>query len=294
MISMPRNVHAITGSTMHAPRRTHLVLAVLLGLTKCSAVVLAQNAVADSKSEPTAKERASTVVTFTTQEDHRDMQKQLGISKLRPGPSGNPSDANAANTDESKANPYPNLPEVLTLKSGEQVTTPEIWWKQRRPEIVEDFEREVLGRVPQDVPGVTWELVGTEEKKLGETVVIQKQLNGKVDHSACPEIEVNISMVVVTPKDATEKIPVLMMFGFTGFEPRAGRFRGFGGRGFGPPGGEPPATQQLVERGWGYAKISPATIQADNGAGLTRGIIGLTNKGQPRKPDDWGSLRAWA
>jgi hypothetical protein len=36
------------------------------------------------------------------------------------------------------------------------------------------------------------------------------------------------------------------------------------------------------------------SIQADNGAGLTKGIIGLVNKGQPRKPDDWGSLRAWA
>ena len=32
----------------------------------------------------------------------------------------------------------------------------------------------------------------------------------------------------------------------------------------------------------------------DNGAGLRRGIIGLCNHGQPRKPDDWGALRAWA
>ncbi|HJT30757.1 MAG TPA: hypothetical protein VJ783_01735, partial [Pirellulales bacterium] len=52
--------------------------------------------------------------------------------------------------------------------------------------------------------------------------------------------------------------------------------------------------ETLVKADWGYAMISPASIQADNGAGLTRGIIGLTNHGQPRKPDDWGSLRAWA
>jgi len=38
----------------------------------------------------------------------------------------------------------------------------------------------------------------------------------------------------------------------------------------------------------------PNSIQADNGAGLTQGIIGLVNKGNYRKPDDWGSLRAWA
>jgi hypothetical protein len=53
-------------------------------------------------------------------------------------------------------------------------------------------------------------------------------------------------------------------------------------------------TQQLLAAGWGYALIDPASIQADNGAGITRGIIGLVNKGQPRKPDDWGALRAWA
>lgn len=38
----------------------------------------------------------------------------------------------------------------------------------------------------------------------------------------------------------------------------------------------------------------PTTVQADNGGGLTAGIIGLVNKGQLRKKDDWGSLKAWA
>jgi hypothetical protein len=50
----------------------------------------------------------------------------------------------------------------------------------------------------------------------------------------------------------------------------------------------------LIARGWGYATMNPGSVQADNGAGLTQGIIGLVNKGQPRKPDDWGSLKAWA
>ena len=52
--------------------------------------------------------------------------------------------------------------------------------------------------------------------------------------------------------------------------------------------------EQLIADGWGYALLNPGSIQADNGAGLTKGIIGLVNKGQPRKPDDWGALRAWA
>ncbi|MBZ5582454.1 MAG: acetylxylan esterase, partial [Acidobacteriia bacterium] len=35
------------------------------------------------------------------------------------------------------------------------------------------------------------------------------------------------------------------------------------------------------------------SYQADNGAGLTKGIIGLCNLGERRKADDWGALRAW-
>ncbi len=58
--------------------------------------------------------------------------------------------------------------------------------------------------------------------------------------------------------------------------------------------GDPPNTWQLVAAGWGFALFDPASVQADDGAGLTRGIIGLVNKGQPRTPEDWGALRAWA
>src|SRR3954463_15146207 len=91
---------------------------------------------------------------WTAAEDHRNMMEQLGIKALRPGPSGNEQDPNHANYDESKANPFPDLPPVLTLKNGRRVTTRE-QWRQRRAEIAEDFEREVLGRIPKQVPGVT-------------------------------------------------------------------------------------------------------------------------------------------
>lgn len=236
------------------------------------------------------------IAKFTTQEDHQHMLQLLGITKLRPGKSGNPTATNAANTDEALATPFESLPELLTMRDGSAVNSPEDWWNQRRPELIEDVEREVIGHVPSHVPKVSWEVIATEEKKLGAVDVVQKQLEGKVDRSWCPEIEVTISMVLVTPKSATAPVPVLMMFGFTGFEPWAEEFRKRFNRGgmTPPPGSEPPASQQLIERGWGVATISPSTIQADNGEGLTRGIVGLTNRGQPRRAEDWGALRAWA
>jgi hypothetical protein len=280
----------------------------------------------------TASDNYPAPVNFTAAQDHQNMMDQLGIKALRPGPSGNEADANHANYDESLANPYPNLPDVLTLKNGKKVTTPAMWWNQRRPEIVEDMEREVYGRVPKDVPKVTWTVKVTDKEWIGFNPVIAKQLIGHVDNSAYPLIDVNINMTLVVPANAKGPVPVLMMFGrsalpapaqpdpeslekinsavkellvknhpelqsifdqYPAYNPIAAQSSPFSP--FGPkPVGDPPTPQQLIADGWGYVLIDPTSFQADNGAGLTRGIIGLVNKGQPRKPDDWGALRAWA
>jgi lysophospholipase L1-like esterase len=231
---------------------------------------------------------------WTAEQDHQNMMDQLGIKALRPGPSGDERRPDHANYDEALANPYPNLPDVLTLKNGKKVTTPDAWWNQRRPEIVEDFDREVFGRVPKNVPHVTWTVTKTVNATVGSHPAIGRQLVGHVDNSAYPGITVDIQMTLVTPADAKGPVPVMMMFGGrplpgTPLPPMPP------GRGFPPgPAGDPPPTDQLIDDGWGYAAINPVSIQADNGAGLTKGIIGLVNQGQPRKPDDWGALRAWA
>jgi hypothetical protein len=239
---------------------------------------------------------------WTAAQDHQNMMDQLGIKALRPGPSGNENAPNHANYDEATANPFPNLPEVLTLKNGKNVTTAAMWWNQRRPEIVEDFEREVLGRIPKTAPKVTWEVTKTAEATVGDHRVIGKQLLGHVDNSSDPDIQVDIQMTLVLPADAKEPVPVMMMFGGRTIPEVAFPAPVFPGRGGAPGQGAPvtppanadlPATEQLVADGWGFASINPGSIQADNGAGLTKGIVGLVNRGQPRKPDDWGALRAW-
>jgi len=229
---------------------------------------------------------------WTTADDHRNMMEQLGIKALRPGPSGNESAPNHANYDESIANPFPNYPEILRLKNGEAVTTPESWWRKRRPEIVEDFEREVLGRVPANVPRINWTVIKTVNDKVGPFPVVARELVGRADNSAFPDISVEIQMVVVTPAWSQKPVPLMMMFGRPALPsaPVPEQFARFAAL----AGTDPPSTVQLIGSGWGYAQLAPASIQADNGAGLTKGIIGLSNKGRPRKPDDWGALRAWA
>ena len=246
-------------------------------------------------------------VQLTAQQDHKRLLDLLKIEKLRPGANGNnPKAENAVNYDESKANPFPDLPDPLVMKDGQKVTTPEMWWSKRRPEIVEDFNREVYGRVPKNMPKVTWEATSTTNEKNGEVPVIVKNLVGHVDNSAYPQITVDIQLTLTTPANANGPVPVMMEFGFGGFGPGGPRPGGPGATskgaapkavrpgGFGGVPSGPTWQQQILAKGWGYAIIVPTSFQADNGAGLTKGIIGLCNKGQPRKLEDWGSLRAWA
>lgn len=294
-------------------------------------LLLGVNCVAMAQQMPIDSSRYPHFTTFTAQQDQANMMQQLGIKKLRPGPSGNQADANHDNEDELLANPCPQLPELLIGGNGKKITTPEQWWNLRRPEIAAGFEKEMYGKLPPETPKVTWITKVTDFEFVARTPVIAKQLIGHVDNSAYPLIDVNINMVLVLPLNVKGPVPVLIMFGFPALPAPAqpspadmdkinaafkemmvksdpsmkaifDRYPAYtpvtrlpGPNFFAPAtNGDPPPTEQLLAAGWGYCTLEPNSVQADNGAGLTRGIIGLVNKGQPRKPDDWGALRAWA
>ncbi len=263
--------------------------------------------------------------------NQENMMQQLGIKTLRPGASGNESDPNHANYDESLANPCPDLPELLLTRKGKKVGNTQVWWDERRPEIVEDFEREVYGRLPENIPYVNWSVTITDHEFVRRTTVIAKQLVGRVENNAYPSLDVAINAILVVPTNVKGPVPVLMMFGRPSFPapaqpsekdlvkinksfkemmierdpemktlfdkyPAYSPITKLPGPNFWEPlpEGDLPSTEQLLAAGWGYMTLEPSSIQADNSAGLRSGIIGLTNKGEFRKPDDWGALRAWA
>ena len=225
-------------------------------------------------------------VQLSTAEDHQRTMSLLGIESLRRGADGRNADApNAANYDESKANPYPDLPDPLVMKSGRKVTSSAVWWKYRRPEIVEDFDREVYGRVPAHVPQVTWHVLETVNDTVGGVPVIKKTLAGRVDNSEYSYITVDIQLTLTTPAAAKRPVPVIMELSFGRMPPRpAGA----------PPFPAPTWPSEVLSKGWGYATLVPTSIQPDNGTGLVLGIVGLVNKGHPRSVEQWGALRAWA
>jgi lysophospholipase L1-like esterase len=206
-------------------------------------------------------------------DDYQNMLDQLGIKKIRRG-----RDARVADTsNEATANPYKaTMPDLMTFKDGTRVTSAD-QWTRRRAELLEVFEREVYGKIPKNVPKVSWELARTVEGESGGIATTTKSLIGHVDNRAFPQIKVAIQASFTVPKRATGRVPLILQFGF-----------GFGGR-----GGANSWTQQALDRAWGHGTIIPNSIQPDNNR-LREGVIGLAHKGRPRGPEDWGALRAWA
>jgi hypothetical protein len=141
--------------------------------------------------------------------------------------------------------------------------------------------------MPNVTPKVAWTVTATKTQSVGGIAAVTRRLDGRADNSADPAIPVHIDMAVTLPAAVKGKVPVIIQFGavnpvpFPGAPPR-------------PPEPGPDWRAQILALGWGYAVVDPGSVQADNGAGLNAGIIGLVNKGQPRKMDDWGALRAWA
>ena len=254
----------------------------------------------DALARPRTPE-AQAVLDASTKELMREMGL-LGINELRPAKNAVHLDwPDITNYDEAKANPYP-LPALLTLKDGKPVRTLADWNK-RRAEIKRMFDEDVYGKYPVNIPNVAWKLDGTETLTVEGISVEAKHLTGHVDNSSYPAINIDIKMDVVTPASAKgHSVPVIIGGGALPRAPAAGPGPGAPARGPAPPGGmtivmgpaTDPAIKQLLQKGWGFVSVSANQVQADNGAGLTQGIIGLVNKGQPRKMDDWGVLRAWA
>jgi hypothetical protein len=243
---------------------------------------------------PAAPDRAA-ITTASAAERDREL-KLLGITAMQPpataydiGKPGN------ANYDESKANPYPKLPDVLTMNDGTKVTTA-TQWKKRRAEIKAMFDEDVYGKYPAHIPSVTWKVDNVEQMTVQGIPAVVKHINGHVDNSGYPAITVDIHADVVTPA-STKGARVPVIIGGASIRPRPV---------FPPPApgqvvhklasppDAPDAAKLLLAHGWGFVGRNSGDVQADNGAGLDKGIIGLVNKGQPRSLDDWGVLRAWA
>lgn len=227
----------------------------------------------------------------TAQQDHaaaaadrRAMLDRLGIAETRPGADGfDPKAPNAANYDEAKAG-TPQLPRLMRMHDGGEVRSAADWHR-RRAEIVALFDREVYGQVPESAPKIAWRRRREVRATEGGVPVVKRWLEGVADNGGWPQASASIALRYTLPAGKA-RVPVMLSFGF----PEGYRFPG-------PPRPADPGPaygEQLLRRGWGYAVVVASSIQADDGGALKTGVIGISLRGQPRAPGDWGVLRAWA
>ena len=253
---------------------------------RLTAAVVMTAALAASAQGLLAQTRPPSPTQIASQEElDRELATQ-GLKGIRPGAkNGDPTSPYATNYDEAKANPLP-LPDPLTMADGRRAATADDWWKVRRPQIVKAMEDELYGRRPANLPKVVWTLAQERQTDDYGVPAVERTLYGNLDNSAAPKVEVHIKVVLVTPLAAItagKRTPAVISINWINPPP------GF-------PKENPAADYRnlVLKRGWSFVVYDPTTVQADNGAGLTSGVIGLVNKGKPRKPDDWGALSAWA
>jgi hypothetical protein len=114
----------------------HLLL--WIGCTVAAAVAFASAPQAQAQ----AQQAAAPPVHLTSEEAHQREMDALHITTpLRPGADGDPTSPRAANFDEAKVPPYPPPPDPLVMNDGQKVTSAKMWWDQRRPQLVELFDR---------------------------------------------------------------------------------------------------------------------------------------------------------
>jgi hypothetical protein len=246
-------------------------------------LLLAAALAAPAPAQPSAEERAAR--SAATAADYRATLQRLGLGPLRPGADGrDPSAANAANYDEARARLAGPLPPLLTTGAGRPVRTARAWWSVRRPEIARLLEQEMYGQVPATAPTIKWNLAGEERRQKGGVAAVTRRFVGRVRHPAPGQPPLAIELGVTLPAAARGPVPVVLELGF----PEGFRFPGA------PAPVRPDWTEQVLARGWGYAILVPSSVQPDDGAGLSEGVIGHAAAGRPRGRGDWGTLRAWA
>jgi hypothetical protein len=220
-----------------------------------------------------------------------------------------PSDVNY---DESKVTPY-TLPDPLRCFDGSAVVSPQVWFDKRRPEVLSAFETQIYGRSPprcslsvvsrRSDPRSLAGLASCEE--LGVTLTGQRTDGSRQ--------ALSFTLALWLPNAATRSVPAFIGLNYFGnhsvhSDPWLRLARGwlpnrdeYGIR-------EHIATEAsrgcqsarwplelLIARGYAVATVYAGDFDPDYDDGFQNGVHALfLEPGQRPKPDEWGTISAWA
>ena len=200
------------------------------------------------------------------------------------------------NYDEAKVGSSV-LPDPLQMPGGKHVASPEVWFDQRRPELLRLYESEVFGRVPPRAPAVRKEVLKSRdavENGLGVREHFVLHFGSAADG---PKSDV----VLYRPAQAAGPVPVLLQIVFLrGLasevpepKPSDAAAKNVGAT---PETIETADPAEVLRRGYAYATFRYTDVQPDDRTTLQHGVIAEAYaRGQTRPaPDEWGTISAWA
>ena len=207
------------------------------------------------------------------------------------------------NYDEAKVGTY-SLPDPFVLNNGQLVRTPADWNKRRRAEIIELFATNVYGHNPAPPKKINYEIFDTDRNALNGKAIRKQVTIYFSERKDGPKEDV----LVYIPKGAPKPPPVFLMLSFAGNQTAAADPAIKLGTSWNPRtrekqlapetsrGSAQDASKLVLSRGYAFATINYADIEADFKGGYTSGLRPLFFKPQQTEPapGEWGAIGAWS
>lgn len=211
--------------------------------------------------------------------------------------------------DESEVPEY-TLPDPLVAEDGSAIETPQQWEEKQRPRILELFEREVYGKAPPAPEKIEFEVTESADDALAGTA-IRKQVSVRLTPDEDGPV---MDILIYLPKNAEKPAPVFLGLNFYGnmsIHPdpaihlskswmRNNKEKGTENHQAtdatrGTSKSRWPV-EMILEHGYGLATIYYGDIDPDFDDGFQNGVHPhFMEEGQTQpKPDQWGSIAAWA
>jgi hypothetical protein len=214
-----------------------------------------------------------------------------------------------ANYEESKVGDF-KLPDPLKMENGESVTTREMWFEKRRPELMRLFEKEEYGKSPGKPPAISFEDLSEDKNALGG-IATRKQIS---IYFTKDKTGPHIDVLMYLPNKGKKPAPAFVGLNFDGnhtvnADPGIkitsnwvanNRENGITNNKASEKSRGASSSRWQAEKivGRGYALVTAyyGDIDPDFDDGFKNGVHPLFYKEGQSKPatDEWGSIAAWA
>ena len=205
------------------------------------------------------------------------------------------------NADPAKIAPY-TLPDALTMQDGRRVETPEQWFRERRPEILNIFETEVYGKAPGKWADTSYEVLEEDRHALGGKAV-RKQVKIKFNGTGR-----YIQVLMYLPAEAKGPVPAFLGINFKGnaaisedpaiLYPSDSHIKAYGIYPKVPRGTQSRRwpVEQIISRGYGVVTFHTSDVDPDFDDGFRNGVHSMFYREGQKYPDSdqWGTISAWA